>query len=124
MVVFGVLVILFVITETILAFVFSVIAQIYYKKLGIDFKSIFKGLLERIFLSIAFIHDLPSALTFFSALKLATRLKHQEEKDEHNKFNDYYLLGNLASVTMAIFYAYIYNNINEIPFFIKILNLN
>jgi len=124
MVVFGVLVILFVITETILAFVFSVIAQIYYKKLGIDFKSIFKGLLERIFLSIAFIHDLPSALTFFSALKLATRLKHEEEKDEHNKFNDYYLLGNLASVTMAIFYAYIYNNINEIPFFIKLLNLN
>ena len=124
MVIFGVILIFFVITETILAFVFSVIAQIYYKKLGIDFKSIFKGLLERLFLTIAFIHDLPSALTFFSALKLATRLKHEEEKDEHNKFNDYYLLGNLASVTMAIFYAYLYNNINEIPFFIKLLNLN
>ena len=88
MVISGVLLIFFVITETILAFVFSVIAQIYYKKLGIDFKSIFKGLLERLFLIIAFIHDLTSALTFFSALKLATRLKHEEEKDEHNKFND------------------------------------
>jgi hypothetical protein len=124
MIVFGVLLLLFIVTETVLAFVFSVIAQIYYRKLGIDFKSIFKGLLERLFLSIAFVHDLPTALTFFSALKLATRLRHEEEKDEHNKFNDYYLLGNLASVTMAIFYAYVFKNIHEIPFFIRILNLN
>jgi hypothetical protein len=119
---FWLLLILFILTEIILAFVFSAIAQIYYKKLGINFKSIFKGMLERLFLTIALVHDLPAALTFFSALKLATRLKHEEKPDEHNKFNDYYLIGNLASVTVAILYVHVYENIDKIPFFAKMLN--
>ena len=87
-----------------------------------DFKSIFKGALERLFLTISFIHDITAALTFFSALKLATRLKHEEKNEDHNKFNDYYLLGNLASVTVVILYVYIYQNINTLPFFIKIIS--
>jgi hypothetical protein len=41
-------------------------------------KSIAKGIIERLFLFIALVNDLTSALTFFSALKLATRLKHEE----------------------------------------------
>lgn len=119
---FWVLVILFLLTEVVLAFLFSIIAQVYYKKLGLDFKSIFKGYLERLFLVIALIHDINTALTFFSALKLATRLKHQETAEENNKFNDYYLLGNLASVTVAIFYCYSYKNIETIGFFMKIID--
>jgi len=114
-------VIFFILTELILAFFFSIIAQVYYKKLGLDFKAIFKGALERLFLTIALIHDVTSALTFFSALKLATRLRHEEVKEEHNKFNDYYLIGNLASVTVVIYYVYCYNHINVLPFFVNMM---
>lgn len=110
---------LYVFAEITLAFIFSIIAQVYYKKLGMDFKSILKGALERLFLTISFIHDMAAALTFFSALKLATRLKHEESKEDHNKFNDYYLMGNLASVTMAVLYVYTYNNIDTLPSLLK-----
>ncbi|PUZ20719.1 hypothetical protein DCM91_18330 [Chitinophaga costaii] len=106
--------------EILVAFVFAMIAQIFYKKVGLNFKSIFKGVAERLFLTIALVHDLTSALTFFSALKLATRLKHKEADDEHNKFNDYYLMGNLASVTVAILYVYVYKNFDAIPLFYKL----
>lgn len=75
----------FIVTEILVAFLFASIAQVFYKKIGIDFRSIFKGLTERLFLSVAFINNLTSALTFFSALKLATRLKHQETAGEHNR---------------------------------------
>ena len=56
-------------------------------------------------------NGIPHAITFFSALKLATRLKHQEtsEKDTE-KFNSYYLIGNLISVTVALFYVWIWNH--------------
>lgn len=121
---FWILFVGFLVSEGLLALIFSIIAEVYYKKAkGFDFKSIFKGIFERIFLAIALIHNLPHALTFFSALKLATRLKHTEEKNEHNDFNDYYLLGNLASVLVAIGYSYLYLNFEKIEIFIKICNL-
>lgn len=118
---FGIITITFFIVEVLLAFAFAVIAQIYYKhQKGLDFKAIFKGTFERIFITVALIHDLPHALTFFSALKLATRLKHKEDPDQHNAFNDYYLMGNLASVLVAIIYSYLYLHFFEITFFSKI----
>lgn len=117
---FWILFAVFVLTETILAFLFAIIAQVFYKRNGIDFKSIAKGIIERLFLTIALINDLTSALTFFSALKLATRLKHEEAKEDHNKFNDYYLIGNLASVTVAILYVYLYKHFDHIPLFVKL----
>jgi hypothetical protein len=55
------------VSEIILAFVFLVIAQLVYKKMGFDFRSIFKGIVERIFLFISFYNGFPHALTFFSA---------------------------------------------------------
>lgn len=119
---FWLILVLFIITEAILAFLFSVIAQVFYKKAGIDFRSIVKGAIERLFLSIALASDLTSALTFFSALKLATRLKHEEAKEDHNKFNDYYLIGNLASVTVAILYVYLYKNFDHITLFHKLIS--
>jgi hypothetical protein len=66
------IILMLILIEIILAFLFAAIAQVFYKRAGIDFKSIFKGFIERLFLSIALINDLGSALTFFSALKLAT----------------------------------------------------
>jgi hypothetical protein len=67
-----------VISEIVLAFLFSTIAQILYKKIGLDFTSIFKGVIERLFLMFSLYNDYPHALTFFSAIKLASRLKHEE----------------------------------------------
>jgi hypothetical protein len=105
---------LMLICEIILAFLFAMIAQVFYKKLGFDFKSIFKGLAERLFLSLFLFHNMLHALTFFSALKLATRLKHNESNGEIESYNDYYLLGNLMSVSMALLYVYLWNQAGAI----------
>lgn len=102
------------ICEIILAFLFAMIAQIFYKKLGFDFKSIFKGFIERLFLTLFLFHDILHALTFFSALKLATRLKHNESNGEVDSYNDYYLLGNLMSVSVALLYVFLWNQAGAI----------
>ena len=90
------------ISEIVLAFGFALVAQLFYKKIGLDLKSIFKGAIERGFLVLALMFEYPHALTFFSALKLATRLKGNDSDENH--FNDYYLIGNLVSVSAAIGY--------------------
>jgi len=99
------------ICEIILAFLFSLVAQLFYKKSQIDIKSILKGLCERLFLTIFMFNNITNAITFFSALKLATRLKHDESnKSDTEKFNNYYLMGNLISITVALFYVWIWNH--------------
>lgn len=95
-------VIIILIPEIILTFMFSVIAKVVYKKIARDFRSIFKGLNERKFLIIGLITNYPHALTFFSALRLGTHLKHTDS--DENEFNDFYLIGNLISVLVAIVY--------------------
>lgn len=106
-------VLIVVVSEIFLAFFFAATAKIFYKKIGIDFTSIIKGFMERIFLMIFLLNDYSSALTFYSALKLATRLKHEEkntsgsQESKENRFNDYYLIGNLVSVSAALGYVYL-----------------
>lgn len=103
------------ICEIILAFLFSLVAQLFYKKSQIDIKSILKGLCERLFLTIFMFNNITNAITFFSALKLATRLKHDESnKSDTEKFNNYYLIGNLISITVALFYVWIWNHGTDI----------
>jgi hypothetical protein len=65
---------------------------------SIDFT---KGVLERLVIAIALSYDLQQILTFFGAMKLGTRLK---SKSEEPAFNNFYLMGNLISVLLAIFY--------------------
>jgi hypothetical protein len=43
-----------IVTEIVLAFIFASISQVFYQKLGLDFKSILKGIIERMFLFISF----------------------------------------------------------------------
>jgi len=114
------LILLFLASEIFIAFIFAIIAQIFYHKIGFDFKAIFKGIVERLFLFIALTNGYSQALTFFSALKLATRLKHRDNPNDMDGFNDYYLLGNLISVAVAIGYVYLYQHLNSIHLF-KIL---
>jgi len=106
MIYFKIVVVIF-LFEIILAFLFSVISQLFYKKLGFDFRSIFKGLIERMFLVISLYSNYPHALTFFSAIKLATRLKHSEPEEMVDKFNDFYLIGNVISVSVAMGYVFL-----------------
>lgn len=94
---------LFIVAEFIAAALYAMVAQIFLGKAGFDFRSILKGIIERFFLAVCLHLNYPHALTLFSALKLATRLKHDEPTGaQENKFNDYYLVGNLISVLLAI----------------------
>ena len=107
----GIYILVLIGSECALALLFAAIAQIFYKELGIDFPSILKGIIERAFLSISLINDYPHALTLFSALKLGTRLKRPDlPGDNNNKYNDFYLIGNLISVSFSILYAHIYKS--------------
>lgn len=115
-----ILLLIFFFSEVLIAFVFAIIAQIFYQKIGLDFKAIFKGIIERLFLFITLINGYTQALTFFSALKLATRLKHNDNLSQMEGFNDYYLLGNLISVSVAIFYVWLFKDFEKIHF-LKIL---
>ncbi|HMG08007.1 MAG TPA: hypothetical protein VK609_05820 [Mucilaginibacter sp.] len=114
---FLILSLLFVITEVFIAFIFAAIAQVFYHQIGLNFKAIFKGIAERVFLFVTLTNGYTQALTFFSALKLATRLKHEEPKADLDGFNDYYLIGNLLSVVVAIGYVYAYQHFGDIRLF-------
>jgi hypothetical protein len=74
---------------------------------GLDYRSLVKGVIERFFLTFSLVNGLPHVLALFGALKLATRLKREKEKED--LYNDFYLVGNFISVIVAIFYMIIYN---------------
>ena len=72
-----------------------------FKNFGI---SLIKGWIERGFVSFGLLMDLPLVLVFFSAIKLGTRFR----KDEDSQVsNDQFLVGNLLSVAAAIFYMWL-----------------
>ena len=68
----------------------------------IGFSDAVKGVIERLVLILALIKDLPQVLILFGAMKLGTRLTTGTESEA---WNDYYLIGNLYSVALAIVYA-------------------
>ena len=71
-------------------------------------RSVIKGVLERLFLFVCFVYQLPQALIAFGALKIATRFI--EEKD--NKITiDYFFIGNIISLLLAVFYFVIWKRI-------------
>jgi hypothetical protein len=49
--------IILVICEVIVAFFFALTAQLFYHKIGLDIKSIVKGVIERVFLLIALLNN-------------------------------------------------------------------
>jgi energy-converting hydrogenase Eha subunit B len=99
-------IILLVTGEVIVHFVFYVIS----KSIGkpsrdrINFATILKGLLERTFVVLVLVLELPSALTVLGALKIATRIKDEESKVS----NDFFLMGNLISIIFGIVYYLLY----------------
>ena len=69
-----------------------------------DKEAILKGILERLVLFTALLHDYPQMLIAFSAMKLGTRLRHEEGSEISNT---YFLVGNLLSIFLAILAAII-----------------
>lgn len=64
-----------------------------------DFSAISKGVIERLVLLTALIHDYPQILIAFGAMKLGTRL-HEEKETEIS--NTYFLIGNMLSIFLAM----------------------
>lgn len=62
--------------------------------------SVLKGLLERVFITFSLLVGYPQALTLFAALKIATRIK-----DESKISSDFYFIGNIISVSLALLYT-------------------
>ena len=83
---------------------YSFTAKSFSKKLTLG--TLIRGWLERAFLFIVLINNLPQALILFGALKIGTRLREGEDKIS----NDYFLVGNLISVLLAIGYYLIVTN--------------
>ncbi len=77
------------------------------RKLGRDERSknkrpVLKGILERLMLYVGLLHGFPQILIAFAALKLGTRFR----EDEENRIsNDYFLIGNLISILLAMIYS-------------------
>jgi hypothetical protein len=101
-------------SEALLAFFYYLITPVSIRvSTIIDYRSLAKGIIERIFLTVALINDYPHALTLFGTLKLATRLKRDADSDKNKEslYNDFYLLGNFISIIASIFYVFVYGKL-------------
>ena len=63
-------------------------------------RSIFKGVLERLFLIIGLVLGYPQVIIAFGALKIGTRFQRSSSVS-----NDYFLIGNFISLLTAILYS-------------------
>lgn len=62
--------------------------------------SIFKGILERLFLIIGILTGYPHVIIAFGALKIGTRFQKNSKVS-----NDYFLIGNFISLLVAILFV-------------------
>ena len=88
---------IYVVGELVALPAFYLITKLFKRDLSLS--SVCRGALERLFLYIILLVQLPQGLAFFGALKIATRLK-----DDDKISNDYFLTGNLISVLFVIGY--------------------
>ncbi|MFT2007577.1 hypothetical protein ACMA1I_02790 [Pontibacter sp. 13R65] len=75
------------------------------------YNTIAKGLLERFFIYISLANGLPHVLTLLGALKIGTRL---DAEKQHAVSNDYFLIGNLVSILLALLYFFVYDKIGSL----------
>ncbi len=64
--------------------------------------AILKGIIERLFIYAGLLNDFPHVITALAALKLGTRLA---DDTTTRISNDYFLVGNLVSILLAILYT-------------------
>ncbi len=89
----------YLIMETIINVVFHIVSR----KLKSDENrvlSVFKGLLERIFLITGLLLGFPQVIIAFGALKIGTRFQRNSKIS-----NDYFLIGNFISLMAALIFS-------------------
>ncbi len=77
-----------------------------------SWKSVIKGVLERLVMFFALVQGFDNIIMFFAAIKLGTRLKQDEETPISN---EYFLIGNLVSIGSVITYNFLFNLENWLP---------
>jgi len=98
-----ILILVFLIQEFVSIIVFSFIKKRYEKGKPSEKRySSFKGTLERAVLLLGLTEDLPVTITFFAALKVATKLTNANDPSSLKISNDYFLIGNLTSVLLVL----------------------
>lgn len=76
------------------------------KKLLLLSLSVFKGVMERLIISIGLILGFAPILIVFGTIKLGTRFK-----DKIDITNDYFLIGNFSSILISLLYFYLFTRI-------------
>ena len=105
--------IVFVVGELLSLFIFSAVK----KSIGpretrpARIASTAKGILERAVLFTGLLHGFPQILIAFGALKLGTRL-HDDKESQIS--NNYFLVGNLVSMFLAMLYAIVTKHLGGI----------
>jgi hypothetical protein len=99
-------IIIFVIGELVSLFIFAIVkrAMKFPKTRPPRKASVAKGILERAVLYVGLLNGFPQILIAFGALKIGTRL-HEDKQSKIS--NNYFLVGNLISLLLAMLYAII-----------------
>ena len=85
--------------ELIAIFIFNVVRKKFAGKGTNNVEAIFKGILERFMVVLGLAMNIQSIITLFGAIKIGTRLK---DANEQKISNEYFLIGNFISVTIAL----------------------
>jgi hypothetical protein len=99
----------FIAGEIISLVVFYMLRKKYEKNNTKTFISVIKGQLERFAILMGLVASIPTIIIFFSAIKLGTRLKEQQESAVSN---DYFLIGNMVSIIIAVSQFLTYQQLN------------
>lgn len=98
------MIIVYVVMELIATLIFTALNKLIgpasYKL--INWSALLKGIIERITLITGLMYAFPQIIIAFAALKLGTRLR---EEQESKISNDYFLLGNMISLLLAMLYV-------------------
>jgi len=101
-----VFIIVFILGEVVAFILFLIIRYIWdVDKKGFNWTAIGIGVLERLVLFFGMAMNITQVIILFGALKIGTMVSAKKEK---SKDLDYFLVGNLTSVLLALFYIFFY----------------
>ncbi len=97
----------YLVSELIAFFVFRRVRKHFLGGYG-SARPMWNGIIERFFLYLCLLTGVYHGFTLFGALKIGTRIK----TDENKVSNDYFLIGNMISVSLVMLTTYLYQNWN------------
>lgn len=95
----------YLVSEILAFFVFRKVRKHYLGSYG-SLRPMWNGIIERFFLYLCVLTGIYHGFTLFGALKIGTRIK----ADENKVSNDYFLIGNMISVSLVMLTTYLYQN--------------